>query len=106
MALFGSSPVFLLLLSLLSLLSEASPVRRQNSGKCQHTKVLVLGGGIAGVTAAQTLANNSVTDFLIVEYNGDLGGRVAHTTFGAKPDGSPYTVELGANWVQGIQTDD
>jgi polyamine oxidase len=61
---------------------------------------------MAGVTAAQTLANHSVTDFLIVEYNGELGGRVAHTTFGAKPDGSPYIVELGANWVQGLQTDD
>jgi polyamine oxidase len=61
---------------------------------------------MAGITAAQTLANNSVTDFVIVEYNGDLGGRVAHTTFGAQPDGTPYIVELGANWVQGLQTDD
>jgi len=40
-----------------------------------------------------------VTDFVIVEYNGDIGGRVAHTTFGAKPDGTPYVVELGANWA-------
>jgi polyamine oxidase len=61
--------------------------------------VLILGGGIAGVTAAQTLANSSVDDFLIVEYNGDLGGRVAHTTFGNDSYGKPYTVELGANWV-------
>ncbi len=66
----------------------------------------MLGGGTAGVTAAQTLANNNITDFLIVEYNRDLGGRVAHTTFGESPDGTPYTVELGANWVQGLQTDD
>ena len=40
-----------------------------------------------------------MSDFLIVEYRNDIGGRVAHTTFGAKPDGTPYTVELGANWV-------
>jgi polyamine oxidase len=60
-----------------------------------------LGGGVAGVTAAQTLANSSIDDFLIVEYNGDLGGRVAHTTFGKDSDGKPYTVELGANWVGG-----
>ena len=45
----------------------------------------------------QALSNNSVTDFLILEYNGDIGGRVAHTTFGAK--NNSYTVELGANWV-------
>lgn len=45
----------------------------------------------------QALSNASVTDFLIVEYNGVIGGRVAHTTFGAKKNS--YTVELGANWV-------
>jgi len=50
----------------------------------------------------QTLTNNSVTDFLIVEYNSDIGGRVAHTTFGAA--NNSYTVELGANWVQGLVT--
>jgi polyamine oxidase len=86
-------------------LPEATPLQRQDN-QCRHTQVLVLGGGIAGVTAAQTLANQSITDFLIVEYLGDLGGRVAHTTFGASPDGTPYVVELGANWVQGLQTDD
>ena len=45
--------------------------------------------------------NNSVTDFLIVEYNSDIGGRVAHTTFGV-PNNS-YTIELGANWVRTSQ---
>lgn len=24
---------------------------------------------------------------------------MAHTDFGRKPDGTPYVVELGANWV-------
>jgi polyamine oxidase len=48
------------------------------------------------------LSNNSVTDFIIVDYNSDIGGRVAHTTFGKDPSGKPYTVELGANWVQGL----
>lgn len=50
----------------------------------------------------QALTNNSVADFLIVEYNNDIGGRVAHTTFGAA--NQSYTVELGANWVQGLVT--
>ena len=45
----------------------------------------------------QALSNASVTDFLILEYNSVIGGRVAHTTFGAK--NNSYTVELGANWV-------
>ena len=28
-----------------------------------------------------------------------------HTTFGQDPDGNPYTIELGANWVQGLGSD-
>ena len=27
---------------------------------------------------------------------------MAHTTFGAKADGTPYIVELGANWVRSL----
>ncbi|KAI4153297.1 MAG: hypothetical protein LQ340_002405, partial [Diploschistes diacapsis] len=50
----------------------------------------------------QALANTSVDDFLVVEYNSDIGGRVAHTNFGKKADGGSYVVELGANWVQGL----
>lgn len=46
----------------------------------------------------QTLANQSINDFLIVEYLDHIGGRVAHTTFGAQANGTPYTIELGANW--------
>lgn len=81
----------------------ATPIHSRNT--CRKTKVLVLGAGTAGITAAQTLHNNSITDFIIVEYNGDIGGRVAHTTFGKDADGNPYTVELGANWVQGRGTE-
>jgi polyamine oxidase len=71
---------------------------------CRKTKVLIMGGGMAGITAAQTLSNSSISDFIIVEYNSDIGGRVAHTTFGKDPSGNPYVIELGANWVQGIQS--
>ena len=47
-----------------------------------------------------------MTDFVIVEYNDGIGGRMKTTSFGEKPDGSgPYTVELGANWVQGLGTE-
>jgi hypothetical protein len=39
-----------------------------------------------------------VNDFVIIEYNGEIGGRVKHTNFGKDPNGNPYTIELGANW--------
>ncbi|KAL2830313.1 amine oxidase [Aspergillus cavernicola] len=75
---------------------------RLNDLHCTKTTVAILGGGMAGVTAAQALANASVTDFLIVEYRDTLGGRVRHTEFGKDPNGDPYVIELGANWVQGL----
>ncbi|KAL9090251.1 MAG: hypothetical protein Q9159_002056 [Coniocarpon cinnabarinum] len=46
------------------------------------------------------LSNNSISDFLILEYNDVIRGRVAHTNFGSDPDGKPYVVELGANWAK------
>lgn len=79
----------------------ASPIGHSYNS-CRKTKVAVLGAGMAGITAAQTLHNNSITDFLIVEYNADIGGRVKATEFGKDSTGKPYHVELGANWVQGI----
>lgn len=52
----------------------------------------------------QALSNASFHDFVLVEYNGEIGGRARHTEFGTKPDGSPYVVELGANWVGVMQS--
>jgi hypothetical protein len=43
-----------------------------------------------------------ITNFAILEYKDEIGGRIRHTNFGQKPDGSgPYIVELGANWIHG-----
>jgi polyamine oxidase len=84
-----------------------TPLQRRTSSpsapsKCKKTSVVVLGAGMAGIAAAQAMTNASMTDFLIVDVNSYIGGRVKHTTFGKDPDGNPYTVELGANWVQGL----
>lgn len=87
----------------LPVLIAASPLHKRNE-TCQKTKVVILGAGTAGITAAQALSNASITDFLIVEYNDVIGGRVAHTDFGSRPGGGSYTIELGANWVQGLVT--
>lgn len=88
----------------------ATPPEAQRNGNqarsCRKTKVAVLGAGVAGISAAQALSNASITDFLIVDRNDYIGGRLAHTTFGSKPDGTSYTVELGANWIQGLGAKD
>ncbi|KAF2396381.1 amine oxidase [Trichodelitschia bisporula] len=81
--------------------SDASPIQKHEDA-CQRTKVVILGAGIAGITAAQALHNQSISDFIILEYQGDIGGRIHKAEFGRGPDGKPYTVEYGANWAQGL----
>lgn len=53
-----------------------------------------------------SLANNGVDDFVILEYQDRIGGRMHDVEFGEGPDGKPYTVEAGANWVQGTVNGD
>ncbi|KAH8660621.1 putative flavin-containing polyamine oxidase [Xylariales sp. PMI_506] len=69
---------------------------------CSRTKVAILGAGIAGITTAQALSNNSISDFIILEYQDRIGGRVHSAPFGNGPDGNPLVVEYGANWIQGL----
>ena len=83
---------------------DSPPPAYAGPSSCKKTKVAVLGAGVAGVTAAQALHSASIDDFVIIEYNDHIGGRVLNEPFGKKPDGTPYSVELGANWVQGIGT--
>lgn len=89
----------------LTITTPLEPRTSAAQSKCKKASVVVLGAGIAGITAAQAMSNASMTDFIIVDVNSYIGGRVAHTTFGKDPDGNPYTVELGANWVQGLVSD-
>lgn len=61
---------------------------------------------MAGVTAARTLHDQGVTDFILLEARDELGGRMLSHAFGDPARGQQYTVELGANWVQGTKTGD
>ncbi|KAL4254130.1 FAD/NAD(P)-binding domain superfamily protein [Pleurotus pulmonarius] len=70
-------------------------------GTKSHSRILILGGGVAGITAARTLHRNGFHDFLIIEARDEIGGRLRSHTFG-----EDTTVELGANWVQGTQMGD
>ncbi|KAL4255448.1 FAD/NAD(P)-binding domain superfamily protein [Pleurotus pulmonarius] len=63
-----------------------------------NPRVLILGGGVAGIIAARTLHQNGLENFLIIEARDEIGGRLRSHTFG-----NGTTIELGANWVQGTQ---
>ena len=86
-------------LLLLSYSVSASTIHRPKEARnSPSSKVLILGGGIAGVIAARTLHENGIDDFVIIEARDELGGRLKSVKFAG------YTVEVGANWVQGTQT--
>ena len=57
---------------------------------------MIIGGGAAGVGASEFLSSQNV-DFVLVESEGKIGGRIKHFKFGG------YNVEDGANWIHGQQ---
>jgi monoamine oxidase len=50
-----------------------------------YVQFLVLGAGIAGLSAASHLAKNGFTDFLVLEARNRLGGRIATMQIGVQP---------------------
>ena len=64
------------------------------------TKVLILGAGLAGITAAKTLLENNITDFYILEAKDHIGGRIHAVQF------EGVTIETGANWLHSLNDDD
>lgn len=71
-------------------------------------KVLILGAGVAGITAAQKLESHGISDFLIVEAHHEVGGRLKSRSFGShdhvrtpKANDTLKSIEVGAQWIQG-----
>ncbi|GFG38328.1 hypothetical protein Cfor_01739 [Coptotermes formosanus] len=66
-----------------------------NSGS-NRCKILIIGAGMAGLSAASHLVKNGVTDFKILEARNRIGGRIVSTNTGS------HKIELGANWIHGV----
>ena len=60
-------------------------------------KVLILGAGAAGIGFASKLYEKGEKDFLILEAQNYIGGRMRDVKFGQ------ITIENGANWLHGIE---
>lgn len=81
-----------------ALIDGSAGVDTTGKSGCKTTKVLILGAGMSGITAAKTLSDNGTTDFIILEARDEIGGRMWSEVL-AK---TGVRIELGANWIQGI----
>lgn len=63
----------------------------------ERKKVLILGAGAAGITAAMTLYDQGITDFLVLEAQDYVGGRIKSVPFAGK------NIEEGANWIHFVE---
>ncbi|KAM0542365.1 hypothetical protein ACHAPJ_012831 [Fusarium lateritium] len=98
-----SSPAQLLaVLTAFTSTVQSAVLPRDKKGSCTKTKVAILGAGVAGIAAAQNLTDSGIKEFVIIEHNDYIGGRLRKHSFGKNAEGKPYTVEFGANWVEGI----
>merc|ERR1712142_282208 len=73
-------------------LGETNDYQEENTDNFM-TDVLILGAGMAGVAAAETLNKLGVKNVMVVEGADRIGGRVKEVPFGS------INVEVGANWV-------
>ncbi|KAG9450835.1 hypothetical protein H6P81_010800 [Aristolochia fimbriata] len=58
--------------------------------------VIVIGAGMAGISAAWRLSEGGLKNLLILEASDKIGGRIR------KHDFSGTTIEVGANWIEGV----
>jgi monoamine oxidase len=48
----------------------------------KKTKIVIVGAGAAGIAAASKLLKNGLNDFVILEANNRIGGRIHTVNFG------------------------
>ena len=66
----------------------------------ERKKVLILGAGAAGITAAKTLYDQGITEFLVLEGQDYVGGRIKQVSFAG------MKVEEGVNWIHFSEEED
>ncbi|XP_056135906.1 spermine oxidase [Lampris incognitus] len=61
----------------------------------RQPRIVVIGAGLAGITATKILLENGFTDVRILEASNHIGGRIQSVQHGNA------TLELGATWIHG-----
>lgn len=72
--------------------------KTNSSKECDKKKfnVIIIGAGMAGLSAANHLLKNGIKDFLIIEARNRIGGRIISIPL------KNHRIELGANWIHGV----
>lgn len=89
--------ILVILLVTVMAISALSP---QAHASKANPRVIIVGAGMSGLSAAKTLSDAGINDFVILEATGRIGGRVKKTDFAG------LSVEMGANWVEGVGATD
>ncbi|KAL3882769.1 hypothetical protein ACJMK2_029076 [Sinanodonta woodiana] len=87
--------IFLIMLcwSLMSVSTQQSQATWRYPTSAQKPRILILGAGMAGITAAKALHDKGYDNFIILEGSNRVGGRIKEVMIGG------ITVEAGAGWI-------
>ena len=72
----------------------------ESAGSCSSpdADVVIVGAGMAGISAANTFHQQGMTSFLVLEARSEIGGRMRVADFAG------VKVEVGANWIHEVDT--
>ena len=79
--------------TLVAILVVTTSTSVEGAAAPERRKVLILGAGIAGISAAKTLKKKGIEDFLVLEAQDYIGGRIKSIPFAG------VKIEDGANWI-------
>ena len=96
LGLFAACLLLLIMRESSSSITDSEPA----TDKIVRTKVLILGAGLSGITAATTLLENNITDFYVLEGQDYIGGRIHAVSF------DELTIETGANWLHSLDDEE
>ncbi|KAG2559514.1 hypothetical protein PVAP13_8NG299401 [Panicum virgatum] len=92
----SSSTSSALVLAAAVLLAALTVAQHGSLAAAAGPRVIIVGAGMSGISAAKTLSEAGITDLLILEATDRIGGRMHKKNF------SGINVEIGANWVEGV----